>query len=122
MRRLASRYLIALAALAGAAVLVPGAAQAATPARAPHIAATKWTKISTDTGLGIASAGLFRTPDAKLHVAWARHDASTYSLHYSTVGGNAKLLATGTILQGWNGVSFYPRLVAGPGGGIRLVF
>ena len=122
MRRLASRYLIALAALTGAAALVPGAA-AALPARAPHAAATaKWTKISTDTGLGIASAGLFRTPDAKLHVAWARHDASTYSLHYSTVGGNAKLLATGTILQGWNGVSFYPRLVAGPGGGIRLVF
>ena len=94
MRRLASRYVIALAALAGAAALVPGAAQAATPAGAPHTAATaKWTKISTDTGLGIASAGLFRTPDAKLHVAWARHDASTYSLHYSTVGGQAKLLS-----------------------------
>jgi len=25
-------------------------------------------------------------------------------------------------VQGWSGVSFYPRLVAGPGGGIRLVF
>ena len=122
MRRLASRYLIALAVLTGAAALVPGAA-AALPARAPHAAATaKWTKISTDTGLGIASAGLFRTPDAKLHVAWPRKDGTTYSLHYSTVGGNAKLLATGTIVQGWSGISAYPRLVAGPGGGVRLVF
>ena len=29
----------------------------------------KWTKISTDTSLGIASAGLFRTADGMLHVA-----------------------------------------------------
>jgi hypothetical protein len=122
MRRPASRYLIALAALAGAAALVPGAAQAATPARAPHTAAGTWTKISTDTELGIASAGLFRTADGKLHVAWPRKDGTTYSLHYSTVGGNAKLLATGTIVQKWGGISAYPRLVAGPGGGIRLVF
>jgi hypothetical protein len=122
MRRLASRYLIALAALAGAAALAPGAAQAALPARAPHIATVAWTKISTDTSPGTASAGLFRTPDGKLHVAWASFGAGTYSLHYSTVGGQAKLLATGTIVQNWTGISFYPRLVAGPGGGIRLVF
>jgi hypothetical protein len=119
MRRLAGgSWLIAVVTVAGVGVALPGTAQAA-PA---HIAATKWTKISTDTELGIASAGLFRTPDGKLHVAWARHDASSYSLHYSTVGGKAKLLATGTILQKWTGVSFYPRLVAGPGSGLRLVF
>ena len=119
MRRLArGSWLITLISVAAAGAVLPGTAQAA-PA---HAAATKWTKISTDTSLGIASAGLFRTTDGKLHVAWAQHDASSYSLHYSTVGGKAKLLGTGTIVQKWTGVSFYPRLVAGPGGGIRVVF
>ena len=52
--------LIALTAIATAGALFPGAAQAAAPARAGQaLAATpKWTKISTDTSLGIASAGL----------------------------------------------------------------
>jgi hypothetical protein len=85
-------------------------------------AVTTWTKISTDTSLGIASAGLYRTADGMLHVAWARHDSGSYSLNYSTVGPNATLQGTGTIVPGWTGVSFYPRLVAGPGGGIRVVF
>jgi len=120
MRRPITRScLIALTALATAGALFPGAAQAA---GARTAAVTKWTKISTDTGLGIASAGLYRTADGMLHVAWARHDTNSYSLNYSTVGPNAKLAATGTILNGWNNVSFYPRLVAGPSGGIRLVF
>ena len=116
--------LIALTAIATAGALFPGAAQAAAPARAGQaLAATpKWTKISTDTSLGIASAGLFRTADGMLHVAWARHDTGSFSLNYSTVGPNATLAATGTILKGWNNVTFYPRLVAGPSGGIRLVF
>lgn len=119
MLRLArGSWLIALIGVAAAGAVLPGTAQAAPV----HTAATKWTKISTDTNLGIASAGLFRTSDGKLHVAWARKDGTTYSLHYSTVGGKAKLLATGTIVQKWTGVSFYPRLVAAPGGGIRLVF
>jgi hypothetical protein len=123
--------LVAVAGLAGAGGLVPAAAQTAwadstaragSAGAAPAAAAPKWTKISTGTGMGIASAGLFRTADSRLHVAWARDDHGTFSLHYSTVGGKAKLLATGTILQKWSGVSVYPRLVAGPGGGIRLVF
>ena len=126
MRRLAAHScLITLTILAGAGALVPGAAQAAKlarPARPAHVAAAKWTKISADTGLGIASAGLFRTSDGKLHVAWAEKDSGSYSPHYSTVGAKAALLATGTIVQKWSGISAYPRLVAGPSGGIRLVF
>ena len=58
MRRLAAHScLITLTILAGAGALVPGAAQAAKlarPARPAHVAAAKWTKISADTGLGIA--------------------------------------------------------------------
>jgi hypothetical protein len=115
--------LIALTALATAGALFPGAAQAAAPAgHAPTAVTPKWTKISTDTSLGIASAGLFRTADGMLHVAWARHDTGSFSLNYSTVGPNATLEATGTIVKGWSGISFYPRLVAGPSGGIRAVF
>jgi hypothetical protein len=121
--------LVTLAALAAAAALIPATSATARPAtgagaRPPGAAAAagKWTKISTNTGLGLASAGLLRTPDDKLHVVWARKDGLTFSLHYSTVGAHAKLLATGAIVQKWTGVSFTPRLVAGPGGGIRLVF
>ena len=59
MRRLASGFwLIALITVAVAGAVLPGTAQAA-PA---HAAATKWTKISTDTSLGIASAGGFGSP------------------------------------------------------------
>lgn len=121
MRRPATRsWLIALIALATAAALFPGAAQAV-GARTASV--TTWTKISTDTSLGIASAGLYRTADGMLHVAWARQDGSnSFSLNYSTVGPNATLEGTGTIVKGWTGISFYPRLVAGPSGGIRIVF
>jgi hypothetical protein len=121
MRRPVTRScLIALTALATAGALFPGAAHAA---GARTTAVTKWTKISTDTSLGIASAGLYRTADGLLHVAWARQDGSnSFSLNYSTVGPNAMLEGTGTIVKSWTGVSFYPRLVAGPSGGIRVVF
>ncbi len=117
-----------LSAAAAAAALFPGAAQAAAPGQAavpgqpPRAVTPKWTKISTDTSLGIASAGLLRTADGMLHVAWPRNDTGSFSLNYSTVGPNAKLEATGTIVKGWSGVSAYPRLVAGPSGGIRAVF
>ena len=126
MRRPVTRScLIALTALATAGAVFPAAAQAAGAAQgggARAAAVSKWTKISTDTSLGIASAGLYRTADGLLHVAWARHDTGSYSLNYSTVGPNATLAGTGTIVKGWTGVSFYPRLVAGPSGGIRAVF
>jgi hypothetical protein len=121
MRRPVTRScLIALTVLVTAGALFPGAAQAA---GARTAAVTKWTKISTDTSLGIASAGLYRTADGMLHVAWARQDGSnSFSLNYSTVGPNATLEGRGTIVKGWTGVSFYPRLVAGPSGAIRAVF
>ena len=96
MRRPITRScLIALTALATAGALFPGAAQAAGSRTA---AVTKWTKISTDTSLSIASAGLYRTADGLLHVAWARHDTGSYSLNYSTVGPNATLAGTGLSL------------------------
>ena len=127
--RLASPALAALS-LTTAALALTGmsgsgaqAAVTARPATASKSPAQKWTKISADTGLSIASAGLLRTSDGRLHVAWPSFDKNgTYSLHYSTVGGKAKLLDTGTIFKDWGGISAYPRLVATAGGGIRLVF
>ena len=109
------------AALAGA-VAVTGATVLAVPGVAHASASPGWTKISRDTGLSLASAGLLRTADGRLHVIWASHDGTTFSLHYSTIGGRARLVNTGVILSKWSAVSTYPRLVPGPGGGMRLVF
>jgi hypothetical protein len=82
---------------------------------------TKWTQISKPTGLGIASPGLFRTSDGRLHVIWPSADPhNVYSLHYSTVGGKAKVLATGTVVSHWAAVDAYPRLAPGKNGGMVL--
>ena len=97
---------------------VAGAAAPGHPAKST----TKWTRISKDTGLGIAYPGLFRTADGRLHVIWPSHDNLTFSLHYSTVGGGAKLLATGTILHNWATVSSYLELVRGAHGGMDAIF
>jgi hypothetical protein len=110
------RICVAAMVLATAGALVPAAATGGTAT------VTSWTKISADTRIAQASAGLWRTADGRLHVVWPSSDSGPYSLHYSTVGPQAKLLASGTVVKGWSAVSFYPRLVAGPGGGIRLIF
>src|SRR5215469_17076981 len=88
----------------------------------PAKATTKWTRISKNTGLSLASPGLFRTADGRLHVVWPSHDGVKFSLHYSTVGGQAKLLASGVIVKNWGGMSFDPRLVPGSKGGMRIIF
>lgn len=119
-----SRATLAATLLISGALTATGTSVAGAQAAPSHAAgsSTHWTKISKNTGLGIASPGLFRTADGRLHVVWASHDGLSYSLHYSTVGGRAKLLASGVIVKNWSGVSFYPRLVPGPKGGMRLIF
>lgn len=96
------------------------------PAAAAASIAPRWTKISSNTGLGIASAGLLRTADRRLHVVWPSHDGTRFSLHYSTVGAHAKLLATGPIVSHWNAVDSFPKLVPVPHGtgqpGLRVIF
>jgi hypothetical protein len=81
----------------------------------------KWTKISSNTGFGYASPGLLRTADGRLHVIWPSRSGLTYSMHYSTVGGRAKLLATGIIEQHWAAVDEVPRLVPAKHGGMLLL-
>jgi hypothetical protein len=122
---------LSAAALAGwsagaAAAQGPPGAQGPPAGAAPGITAPHWTKISSNTGLGIASAGLLRTADRRLHIVWASHDGTSFSLHYSTVGAHAKLLATGPIVSHWGSIDFFPRLVPVPHGtghaGLRAVF
>jgi hypothetical protein len=112
--------------VAAAVVAVAGSSAfsvAAGHSGASPAASVKWTRISANTGQGIASAGLLRTPDARLHVVWQSNDhAKGFSLHYSTLGAKAKLINTGAVLSKWSSLTSYPRLVPGPKGGIRLVF
>jgi hypothetical protein len=122
MRPLSARSVISAAAIL-AAVLGSSAFTSSEGAARPAASSVRWAKISTQTGLGIASAGMYRTRDGRLHVVWTRNDhAKGFSLHYSTLGSGAKLLNTGAIVGGWSSLTTYPRLVAGPNGGIRLVF
>lgn len=101
----------------GAAMLAPvGATEAA----------TKWTKFSTNTADPAGSPGLFRTADGKLHVVWYVHNPNTgkNSYQYATFAAHGALLNKGNVapVTGWSALSKYPRLVAFPGVGIRLVF
>ena len=122
MRRLtSSSYAVAAAmvAVAGSSAFSTAAGQSGAGAAT----AVKWTRISANTGQGIASAGLYRTSDARLHVVWQSNDhAKGFSLHYSTLGAKVKLINTGAILSKWAALTSYPRLLPGPNGGIRLVF
>ena len=110
-----------------AAVLASTGTSAAAAGGPPAAISPHWTTISPGVGFGFASAGLLRTADGKLHVVWPSADSGgTYSLHYSTVGPSAKLLATGTILSHWGSMDQFPRLVLAPHGvaqpSLRVIF
>lgn len=128
MRRLPARPAFArsCAVTAAALLAVSGASAFSLAPGQPAVrtaGSVTWTRISSNTRQAGDSAGLYRTSDGRLHVAWSSQDGgSSFSLHYSTIGTHAKLVGTGTILSKWTGMTFYPRLVPGPGGGIRLVF
>lgn len=112
-----------VAAAAAVAVAGSGAFTAAGQPGTGAASPVNWIRISANTGEGIASAGVYRSSDARLHVVWQSNDhAKGFSLHYSTLGAKAKLINTGTILSKWSSLTTYPRLVPGPAGGIRLVF
>lgn len=122
MHMLTRRAGLIAAVAAGSVALAPGTMSTASTAHTKAAAALSWTKISTATGIGSDEAGLFRTSDGRLHALWTRHDASSYSLHYSTISTSGALLASGTVLSGWASLALDPRLVPAASGGIRLVF
>lgn len=108
------------------AALTAASAGASAATGRPASGSPHWTKISSDIGFGFASAGLLRTADGRLHVVWPSADPGSYSLHYSTVGPQAKLLATGTIVGGWGAIDQFPRLAPASHGigqaGLRAIF
>ena len=108
------------AVMALAVPCAPAAASHRAPAR-PAVMSPNWIKISSDAGFSGASAGLLRTPDGRLHVIWPADNLGDHSLHYSTLSESGRLLATGTILTGWNAIDQYPSLVP-DGSGMRAVF
>lgn len=127
MHRLVRAAAVAAIIAATAAYGAGTATASAGPAESAAAISPHWTRISAFTSLGYSSAGLLRTGDGLLHVVWPDRNASTYSLHYSTVGGHAKLLATGTIVSHWGAIDQWPRLVAAPHGitakpGMRAIF
>lgn len=112
--------LAAIVAVSGA-LSIAGVSVAGAQVASPH-AGTKWTRISANTSLGIDSPGLFRTADGRLHVIWPKEDGpGSFSLHYSTVGGATKLLATGTVVSHWSSIAMFPRLLPGKNGGLQLL-
>ena len=108
------------------ATLTAASAGASAATGRPASGSPHWTKISSDIGFGFASAGLLRTADGRLHVVWPSASLGSYSLHYSTVGPQAKLLATGSIVSGWAAIDQFPRLVptahAVGQAGLRVIF
>jgi hypothetical protein len=82
----------------------------------------KWTNLA-DLDNGSATAGILRTADGDLHVAWLAKRAANSMLSYnaSTISQSGKLLATGAAVSGWDSLEPDPRLVK-DGSGIRLIF
>jgi hypothetical protein len=126
--RTLTRLSVIVASAAALIASTAGGAVAGNPAtsKRPTSLSPHWTKISSDIGFGFASAGLFRTADGRLHVVWPDDVKGIDSLHYSTVGGRAKLVNSGTIVSQWAAVSEFPRLVPAPHGifssGLRVIF
>src|SRR5260370_34841641 len=70
---------------------------------------------------GLVARAVFRPGGGGLYLFWPRHDGHVYSVHYSTVGGREKLLATGTVVSNWAAVSMSPGLVPDAHGGLQLL-
>jgi hypothetical protein len=81
-----------------------------------------WTTIS---GAGISTIvepGLHRTADGTLHVAIASSANNTNSIDVAHISAGGALTGRSSAISGWATTTFDPDLVAGPGGGMRLVF
>ncbi len=108
--------LIAIVAL----FLCPGAALAGSPGT--------WTRVTGIEGVEAVNTdelGLERTADGVLHVAWTRKvDALADTLLQSAIAANGKSVSPPVTIFGGsnNGMNNSVDLVAGPGGGLRVLF
>jgi hypothetical protein len=95
----------------------------ASPASAERGEPGTWTKITTGEVSNIVEPGLYRTADGVLHVSYQRDNASDDDLAYVNISPTTgKVVAAGDILTGWASLPTDPKIVAGPDGGMRLVF
>jgi hypothetical protein len=81
-----------------------------------------WTTISGGGISSIVEPGLHRTADGTLHVAIASSANNTNSIDVAHVSAGGALTGRSSAVSGWATTTFDPDLVAGPGGGMRLVF
>ena len=127
-RRLAA--LVATLGLALPAALVAAPSTAAPDTAAPDTAAPApgrgapgtWTKVTTGQVLNISEPGLYRTADGVLHVLYPRQNPSSDDIAFTNIGPTGDVVATGDAVSGWAGLPQDPKVVALPGGGMRLVF
>lgn len=111
------RLVLALAALTLPVALVVAPLPAAT-AGAPGT----WTKITSGGVSNTAEPGMYRTADGVLHVAYLRQNDTDEDLAFTTISGTGKVVGTGDILTGWEGLPSDPKLVGTADGGVRAVF
>lgn len=81
-----------------------------------------WTVVS---GIGVSNIvepGVYRTADGTLHVAITGTANSTDTIEVAHVSAAGNLTGRHAAVPGWSGTTADPDLVAGPAGGMRLVF
>jgi hypothetical protein len=105
---------------AAAALAVVGALATAAPAQAGPPGS--WTTISGGGISNISEPGLYRTADGTLHVAITSNVANTNQIDISHISASGALTGRSSAINGWASTTYDPDLVAGPGGGMRLVF
>ena len=82
-----------------------------------------WTTVSGGGVTNTDEAGLYRTADGTLHAALVRDNADgSQAIDVARITTSGQLLDRVTVVDGWEGVTDDPQLVAGPGGTMRLVF
>lgn len=104
--------------------LAPASVAAAEDSGTPYQrgAPGTWTRITTGEVTNIAEPGLHRTADGVLHVLYHRRNAGSEDLAFTNISSTGKVVATGNAVTGWASLPSDPKVVAGPGGGMRLVF
>lgn len=81
-----------------------------------------WTRITTGEVTNIAEPGLHRTADGVLHVLYHRRSGTSEDLAFTNISPTGKVVASGNAITGWASLPEDPKVVAAPGGGMRLVF
>jgi len=92
-------------------------------ARSERGAPGSWTKVSSGTGSITFASSLYRTADGMLHVVYPRSVGAAGQLGHTAVRPSGSTASQSTILPSpWTNVETSPIVMAGPSGGLRVVF